>query len=165
MKTVYTLGYEGASLTDFIGTIIQANIAHVLDIRELPQSRRPGFSKKALSAALSEVGVGYSHVKQLGDPKHGREAARAGRMEEFRMIFEAHLDLADSKLALEEVAATVEERDTVLMCYERNPTDCHRSLVANRLVGLRSLRVQHLGVRPGARTRIASISATADRHA
>lgn len=147
MITVYTIGYEGSALSDFVATLQAAGVEHLLDVRELPQSRRPGFSKRALSEALATAGIGYSHVKQLGDPKHGREAARRGDMDEFRAIFEAHLDLPASKAALEEVADAVTQRPTVLMCYERNPKECHRSLVARRLVGLRSLQVQHLGVR------------------
>lgn len=147
MQVLYTIGYEGASLGDFLASLQEAGVEQVLDIRELPQSRRPGFSKRALSDALAEVGIGYSHCKQLGDPKHGREAARRGDMEEFRAIFEAHLDLTASRDALEEAACAVCKVPTALLCYERNPKDCHRSLVAKRLLGLRSLRVQNLGVR------------------
>jgi uncharacterized protein (DUF488 family) len=144
---VFTIGYEGALLTDFIGTLVEAGVCHVLDIRELPQSRRPGFSKKKLSEALNAANIDYSHLKQLGDPKHGREAARRGDMDSFRMIFEAHLDLPESKHALEDAAVTVCRTPTVLLCYERNPKDCHRSLVAKHLLGLRSIQIQHLGVR------------------
>lgn len=161
MTTFFTIGYEGASLRDFIDTLTEAGVEHVLDVRELPQSRRPGFSKRALSEALEEAGISYSHCKQLGDPKHGREAARRGDMDEFRMIFEAHLDLVASKEALEESANTVCRAPTVLLCYERNPNGCHRSLVAKRLLGLRSLQVQHLGVRShvNKRTRAAAPAA------
>lgn len=117
-----------------------------MDVRQLPQSRRPGFSKNILAAALGEAGIGYSHVKQLGDPKEGREAARRGDMEEFKAIFSAHLDLPESRVALRHAAETVEGQATVLLCYERDPKTCHRSLVAKRLQDICSLSVQHLGV-------------------
>ena len=165
MLTLYTIGYEGASVGDFIATLQEAGIEHVLDVRELPQSRRPGFSKRVLSEALALVGIGYSHCKQLGDPKHGREAARRGDMDEFRAIFEAHLDLPASKDALEETAVAVSEASTALLCYERNPKDCHRNLVANRLLGLRSLQVQHLGVRSHLGRRTGAPSAATVGHA
>ncbi len=164
MITVFTIGYEGASLADFIDTLAAAGVQHVLDVRELPQSRRPGFSKTVLSHALMEGGISYSHCKQLGDPKHGREAARRGDMDEFRMIFEAHLDLAASKEALEEAANTVARAPTALLCYERNPKDCHRSLVAKRLLGLRSLQVRHLGVRSHVDRRAGAAAAAAVGH-
>ena len=147
MKTIYTIGYEGADLSDFIETLIEAGVEHILDVRELPQSRRRGFSKNVLADALSGHGIGYSHAKQLGDPKHGREAARRGDMNQFKMIFEAHLDLPVTQVALNEAASLLAGKPTALLCYERNPKECHRTLVAQRLIGLGSFQVQHLGVR------------------
>jgi len=147
MKTVYTIGYEGAALSDFLVTLKREGIEHLLDVRELAQSRRPGFSKRALTEALASVGISYSHAKQLGDPKHGREAARRGEMDTFRAIFEAHLDLPLSQNALKEAADLVQQKATVLLCYERDPKCCHRALVVKRLEGLSSILVQHLGVR------------------
>jgi uncharacterized protein (DUF488 family) len=92
MQTIYTIGYEGASVQGLIGTLEHMGIQHVLDVRELPQSRRPGFSKKVLAEALAQAGIEYSHLRQLGDPKNGREAARRGDINEFKAIFEAHMD-------------------------------------------------------------------------
>jgi len=149
LKTIYTLGYEGAALPDFIRTLEDTGVSLLLDVRERPQSRRPGFSKRALSEALSEAGIAYRHVRQLGDPKPGRDAARSGAMEAFRSIFNAHLDLEGSQKALQEVAKEADAQTVVLMCYERAPHDCHRSLVAQRLVGLGSFRIDHLGVQVG----------------
>lgn len=149
LKTIYTLGYEGAALPDFIRTLEDTGVSLLLDIRELPQSRRPGFSKRALSEALADAGIAYRHVRQLGDPKPGRDAARRGAMEEFRSIFNAHLDLEACQKALQEVAQDADAETVVLMCYERAPHDCHRSLVAQHLVHLRSFRIVHLDVQIG----------------
>ena len=149
LRTIYTLGYEGATLADFIRTLEDTGISLLLDIRELPQSRRPGFSKRVLSEALADAGIAYRHLRQLGDPKLGRDAARRGAMEEFRLIFNAHLDLEACQKALQEVAQEADAETVVLMCYERAPQDCHRSLVAQRLVKLQSLQVVHLGVQVG----------------
>src|SRR5688572_434272 len=107
MNTLYTIGYEGAALSDFVATLHVARIKHVMAVRQVPQSRRPGFSKNVLAAALALEGIGYSHWKQLGDPKPGREAARQGRMEEFREIFEAHLALPQSQEALQQASREV----------------------------------------------------------
>jgi uncharacterized protein (DUF488 family) len=76
MRTLFTIGYEGASLSDFIVTLQNSGVERLLDVREVAQSRRPGFSKTALSTALAEADIGYTHLRQLGDPKAGRDAAR-----------------------------------------------------------------------------------------
>ena len=147
METVYTIGYEGASLADFLATLQDAGIGHVLDVRELPQSRRPGFSKRSLTEALLGVGITYTHSKQLGDPKPGREAARRGDMDAFTAIFSAHLDLPQTGEALQAAVEIVTEKPTVLLCYERDPKCCHRALVGQRIKELHPLNIRHLGVR------------------
>lgn len=153
MRTLFTIGYEGASLDDFLATLQAGGITHVMDVREFPQSRRAGFSKNVLAAALAEKGIGYSHWKQLGDPKPGREAARQGRVEEFRAIFKAHLALPESQASLAEASEEVTRQPTVLLCFERNHEACHRNLVAQQLRALYSLSVQHLRVENGANLR------------
>lgn len=147
MAIIFTIGYEGADLNDFLNTLQQVEVDHLLDIRELPQSRRRGFSKRALADALAQTGIKYTHIKQLGDPKHGREAARRGDIEAFEAIFEAHLDLAATQESLKEVSEMVVDQKIVLLCYERDPKLCHRSLVARRLKRLAAIDVTHLGVR------------------
>jgi uncharacterized protein (DUF488 family) len=149
LKTIYTLGYEGAALSDFIQTLEDAGVSRLIDVRELPQSRRPGFSKRALMEALAKAGIAYRHVRQLGDPKPGRDAARRGAMDEFRSIFNAHLDIEASRQALRDVAQEAGAETVVLMCYERSFQDCHRSLVAQRLASLSSFEIVHLDVQVG----------------
>jgi uncharacterized protein (DUF488 family) len=146
MTTVYTIGYEGAALDDFVATLALAGVKHVLDVREVAQSRRRGFSKNALAEALRLGGITYSHVRQLGDPKPGREAARRGEMAQFRAIFDAHLSLSETYAALLAAAELVQRTPTALVCFERNPQHCHRTLVAQRLTELCSASVRHLGV-------------------
>lgn len=143
---LFTIGYEGAALADFLATLRHAGVKQVIDIRELPQSRRAGFSKNVLAAHLLDSGIDYLHVKQLGDPKHGRDAAKAGRMDEFRQIFEAHMELPASQAAVEQVASVAQDKSSVLLCYERDPKFCHRSIVANHILAVANGRVRHLGV-------------------
>ena len=68
MTVLATIGYEGAALADFIATLKAARVSLVLDIREAPISRRPGFSKRVLGAALEETGIAYLHLRGLGNP-------------------------------------------------------------------------------------------------
>lgn len=146
MSALYTIGYEGASVEDLIATLELAGVAHVLDVRELPQSRRPGFSKNALATALADANLTYSHLRQLGDPKPGREAARRGDFEEFRRIFECHLSLESTQTALGEAISVASAKPTALLCFERDPRNCHRTLVAQAMHELCSLNVRNLGV-------------------
>jgi uncharacterized protein (DUF488 family) len=152
LKKIFTLGYEGASVLDFIGTLQSVGVSLLLDVRDLPQSRRPGFSKRVLSAALEEAGIAYRHMKQLGDPKPGRDAARRGDMDSFRAIFGAHIDTEASRAAIGEAAVEVQNGTVALMCFERAPKHCHRSIVAERIREIVSADIVHLGVQPGART-------------
>lgn len=75
---IWTIGYEGATQAALIAALRQANVELLADIRYLPLSRRPGFSKSGLKAAAEDAGIAYRHFKQLGTPPEGREAARRG---------------------------------------------------------------------------------------
>jgi len=150
MQTVFTIGYEGATLSDFIATLQVAGVRRVVDVRELPQSRRPGFSKNVLRAALEEHGLAYEHRRPLGDPKAGREAARAGRHDEFRQIFKAHMETSAARDELAALRKVLETESCVLLCYERDHRHCHRQLLCDDLQRLGSIQVQHIGVQPAA---------------
>lgn len=146
------MGYEGATVSDFVRTLQSVGVSLLLDVRERAQSRRPGFSKRALGEALQDAGIGYRHIKQLGDPKAGRDAARRGDMASFREIFGTHIDLDDSKAAVAEAALDVEKETVALMCFERAPVGCHRSIVADRICEIVSADIVHLGVHPAGKT-------------
>jgi uncharacterized protein (DUF488 family) len=140
---IFTIGYEGSSIGTFADHLLSQNISILADVRAVPLSRKPGFSKKALSQTLKDSGIEYRHYLDLGDPKHGREAARAGKYNRFREIFEAHLDTARARRCLDEVAAAAASARVCLMCFERSPENCHRSLIAARLAD-RGMVVIHL---------------------
>lgn len=165
MKTVYTIGYEGASLANFLATLRLAGIQRVVDVRQLPQSRRPGFSKNVLAAALKGENISYEHRKQLGDPKAGRDAARAGRHDEFRRIFGEHMDKEESKSELRSLVDTLNDEVCVLLCYEREPKHCHRGILCDDLKKLGSFDIRHIGVQPAARSEGKAVVNGAERHA
>jgi uncharacterized protein (DUF488 family) len=133
-QTLFTIGYEGRTLDDLMGALREAETELLIDVRAIAASRRPGFSKTALSGALREAGIDYLHLRALGTPKPGREAARRGRAAEMRSIFEAHLDTPEAELAFEQAHAAASERRSALLCFERDPACCHRTIVAERLV-------------------------------
>lgn len=144
-----TIGYEGAEINDFIATLQASEVKTLIDVRELPLSRKHGFSKNSLRDQLKCAGISYLHVKQLGDPKPGRDAARAGRMDDFRRIFGKHIKQEASQAALLGVVPVIESGGACLLCFERCHTDCHRSIVADELAKLTEFELTHIGVKQG----------------
>lgn len=145
-RQIYTIGYEGASLSDFLDTLVDAQIDRVVDIRDVPASRRPGFSKNSLREALSEHHIEYTHLKPLGDPKPGREAMRRGDIEAFREIFGTHIESEMAQEALRNAVELAKEESIVLLCFERDPKHCHRTIVATLMCELSSFETKHIGV-------------------
>ena len=133
--TLSTIGYEGATLDAVLGTLQAAGVELLVDVRAVAASRRPGFSKRQLAAGLESVGIGYLHLRSLGTPAEGRQAARAGRHDELRRVYEAHLATAGAREGLAELEALVAEgrRRVCLLCFERDAGGCHRSMVAEWL--------------------------------
>ena len=126
---IFTIGYEGATLGEFLGALQVAGVERVIDVRAVPNSRRPGFSKTPLRSALAEVGIDYVHLRALGTPAAGREAARAGRKAELEEIYAGQLEtpeaMAEGAMMLELAA----EKPSALLCFERDPRHCHRTLL------------------------------------
>ncbi len=133
-KRLWTIGYEGKTVDEFMAELLQARVEQVIDVRAVAASRRPGFSKTSLAAGLKERGIDYLQLRELGTPKSGRDAARKGRISEMRAIFEAHLETPEAELAMERAFAAVSERRSALLCYEAEAGCCHRAIVAERLL-------------------------------
>lgn len=147
---VATIGYERASLADFVATLKLAGIDVLVDIRDRAQSRRPGFSKSSISEALTAEGIRYLHMRELGDPKEGREAARRGDFVRFREIFGRVMQSSQAKEAIKNLEELAISKSICLMCFERDQTTCHRKIVADRLEKTLGLKARHLGVQDGA---------------
>ena len=116
-RTLYTIGYEGSSIDEFLTALEAAGIALVIDVRDVPISRKRGFSKNALAGLLAMRKMQYLHLKGLGDPKPGRIAAREGRYADFRRIFGVHLrsDIGQADIARGIEAAL--EKPACLLCF------------------------------------------------
>lgn len=131
MRTLFTIGYEQAKPAAVLGELTRAKIDLVIDTRAVAASRRPGFSKRQLAASLDETGIGYLHLQKLGTPAEGRQAARAGNFEKLWRIYDKHIKTTDAQDALAELMELIKSgRRVCLLCYERNPAECHRSRIA-----------------------------------
>ena len=126
---IFTIGYEATTLGDFLGALTSAGVERVIDVRALPLSRRPGFSKTPLRGALAEVGIEYLHLRALGTPAAGREAARKGRHAELEQIYAGQLELPEAIAQGGQMLELAAEKPSALLCFERDPAGCHRSLL------------------------------------
>ena len=126
---IFTIGYEATTMGEFIAALAGAGVARVIDVRALPLSRRPGFSKSPLRAALAEAGIEYVHLRALGTPAAGREAARKGRQAELERIYAGQLELPEAIAQGAQMVDLAREKPSALLCYEREPGGCHRSLL------------------------------------
>ena len=126
---VFTIGYEGVTMSEFVAALRAAGVAQVIDVRALPLSRRPGFSKTSLAASLAEAGIGYVHLKALGTPKEGRDAAKKGDVPTLRRVYAGQLELPEAQAQAARMLDLAAERPSALLCYERDPCHCHRTLL------------------------------------
>lgn len=126
---IFTIGYEGTTVPEFIAALKKAGIERVIDVRALPLSRRPGFSKTALRGALEEAGLEYVHLKALGTPADGRAAARSGRHADLERIYAGQLELPEAMAATGRMLELAAEKPSALLCMEREPAHCHRTLL------------------------------------
>jgi uncharacterized protein (DUF488 family) len=144
-RTVFTIGYEQAAPAAVTDTLRAARVELLVDVRAVTASRRPGFSKRQLAAGLAEAGIDYLHLRALGTPAEGRHAARTGHYDELRRIYERHLATTEAQAELADLAALVRRgRRLCLLCYERRPEHCHRSLITERLGAMMPITVQDL---------------------
>jgi len=126
---IFTIGYEGATVAEFIAALKRAGVERLIDVRAVPNSRRPGFSKTPLRNALAEEGIEYVHLRALGTPADGRAAARAGRLEDLKRIYAGQLELPEAMAEAAQMVALASEKPSALLCYEREPAGCHRTLL------------------------------------
>lgn len=126
---IFTIGYEGTTVPEFVAALTSAGVEQVIDVRAVPNSRRPGFSKTPLRNALAEAGIEYVHLRALGTPAEGRAAARAGRDEDLRRIYAGQLELPEAMAQTAQMLELAAERPSALLCYERDPAHCHRTLL------------------------------------
>jgi uncharacterized protein (DUF488 family) len=125
-----TIGYEKETQAAVIERLKTAGVEVVVDVRAVAASRRAGFSKTLLSASLNEAGIGYVHLRQLGTPKPGRDAARKGRVAEMHEIFKAHMVEPGAQLELAKATEIAREKKAALLCFEADACGCHRTILA-----------------------------------
>jgi uncharacterized protein (DUF488 family) len=144
-KKLFTIGYEQTPAKAVLDELEQAGVKLLVDVRAVAASRRPGFSKSQLAAGLDARGISYLHLRDLGTPKEGREAARSGKFADLRKIYAAHLKTAQAREQLDELSALVKKSGPVcILCYERDHNHCHRQWIAEIIEQRDRVRIENL---------------------
>ena len=142
---LFTIGYEKATPDAVLNELKRAKVKLLVDTRAVAASRKPGFSKKQLAAALDDNGIGYLHLQKLGTPDDGRQAARVGKLDTLWRIYAKHLLTPEAIEAMDELVAIVKSgRSVCLLCFERDCACCHRSRIAEVVQDRTGIEVENL---------------------
>ena len=144
-KKFFTIGYEQTPAKAVLDELEQAGVKLLVDVRAIAYSRRPGFSKNQLAAGLDERGISYLHLRGLGTPKDGREAARSGKFDTLHKIYAKHLRTPQAREQLDELSSLVKKSGPVcILCYERDHRQCHRQWIAEIIEDRDEVRIENL---------------------
>jgi len=139
-----TIGYEGTTLDRVLAALHDAGVTHLVDIRAVPMSRKPGFSKRMLAASVEAAGMRYTHLRGLGTPKAGRDAVRHRQVARMHAIFGAHMRTHEAQTDLAQAMEIARQGGACLLCFERDHTHCHRDIVADLIRARTGQAVRHL---------------------
>jgi uncharacterized protein (DUF488 family) len=145
LSMLFTLGYEKRSIDEFVRLLLSEKVNVLVDVRETAWSHKPGFSKRALEAALASAGIDYVHAAFAGNPKRLRVTARSH--EECLARYGRYLDenpqvFADFSRLLAELHR--DGKSVCVTCFERHPGDCHRGILATRWEEKKRRKVSHI---------------------
>ncbi|MDO9560392.1 MAG: DUF488 domain-containing protein [Bradyrhizobium sp.] len=147
-KKLFTIGYEQTPSKAVLDELAQAGVKLLVDVRAVAASRRPGFSKNQLAAGLDARGISYLHLRGLGTPKDGREAARSGQFGVLHKIYARHLKTLQAREELDELSALVRQAGPVcILCYERDHRECHRQWIAEIIAERDGVRIENLAAK------------------
>jgi uncharacterized protein (DUF488 family) len=147
ISELLTIGYEGCTVAEVLAELRTVRVRLLIDVRAVPQSRKPGFSKRQLAAGLDEQGITYVHLQGLGTPKPGRDAVRAGHPERMEPIFREHMTSHRAQADLANAKQLARGARVCLLCFEQDPMTCHRRFVAEMVSAETGQPVVHLHAR------------------
>src|ERR1700710_2145072 len=147
-QKLFPTGDEQPPANSVLDELEQAGVKLLVDVRAVASSRRPGFSKNQLAAGLDERGISYLHLRGLGTPKDGREAARGGQFDVLHKIYAKHLKTPQAREELDELSALVKKSGPIcILCYERDHEHCHRQWIAEIIEQRGGVTVENLSAK------------------
>jgi uncharacterized protein (DUF488 family) len=135
MIPLLTIGYEGYSIEDFVNQLKAYNVGYLFDVREIPFSRKKGFSKAPLQETMKKHNINYHHFKELGSPKIIRNKLHEDKdYDSFFYEYEQYLETQTEAMEIVSTAIA-ENKDTrfCLLCFEKNSELCHRNILAQKI--------------------------------
>lgn len=142
-RRLLTAGYEGQDIEGFIAKLLENGVQTIVDVRELPLSRKKGFSKSAFSAALASAGIAYLHAPALGCPKPIRDRYKADLdWQAYTRDFLTYIEEQDAPVR--ELIKLSRGTTACLVCFEADYTMCHRTYVARAAMHKGGPEVWHL---------------------
>lgn len=143
---IVSVGYEGRNIDDFVVELQSAGVHLVADVRLNAVSRKAGFSKTRLQEALAAVGIGYRHMRSLGNAKENRQPFRDGRVGEGQRVYREALQAPDAEASLEELSELARDQVVAVLCFETDAEMCHRKVIIDQVVGATDVPVAALPV-------------------
>jgi uncharacterized protein (DUF488 family) len=144
LPALFTIGYELSTVDQVIAALSRAGVRHLVDVRAVPSSRKPGFSRRLLEGSVRAAGLEYTGLPELGTPKPGRDAVRHGDAAAMHRIFARHMEAPESQAGLARAIAISRAAPACLLCYERDHAMCHRDILAGLIQGATGAEVIHL---------------------
>ncbi len=146
-EELFTIGYEGISIDEYLNRLLERDIQLVIDVRKNPVSRKYGFSKRRLEECLAKVGIYYTHEPDVGVASHLRQSVHSPQ--DYSKLFEqyAQVILPDNKFVIDKIIeATRKYRRVALTCFEADPRMCHRHKITEAIDALSSntVRISHI---------------------
>ena len=143
-KAIYTAGYEGRTVDEFLNLLMESGISRLIDVRSNPISRRYGFHKSTLTRLCGSLEIDYQHLPELGIP--GSERDHIDSAAKYTSLFKNYrCGLASRESALSNAISLLETKPSVLVCMETDPEFCHRNVLAQHLTTLINMPIKHLG--------------------
>lgn len=142
---LFTIGYEDKAIDNFISELKNNNIEKVVDVRELPLSRKKGYSKTLFSKLLGKNGIDYIHMKELGSPRELRKKLKKdGDLDYFFMEYRKYLKTQNDTVNI--LYKIISREKCCLVCYEDMPRKCHRTEIATEIKRIdgNGLKIKHL---------------------
>ncbi|GAA3247981.1 DUF488 domain-containing protein [Nonomuraea helvata] len=132
---VIGLGYEGRDLDGFVRDVVEMGLANLVDVRLNPISRKPGFSRRRLSEALSEYDISYVHMPQLGNPKWNRAGFGVGGAELAQAVaaYAEEINSPEADEAIDDIVTMAQKGLTGVLCFEASEGRCHRQVVLDQV--------------------------------
>ena len=140
----FTIGYEGLSLEEFVKKLLLHKVKVLIDVREIPWSRKNGFSKTKLTQRFKQESITYLSFPELGSPQPTRNQLRDD--EDYKKFFEAYSDYLDEhQESLIDILTLLKKRSVCLMCYEKDVNICHRKTIVEKIQSINGkLNIKHL---------------------